>query len=118
MMQLAVGQKLWFVPRYEHNARDVEVVKVGRKWAHVTGYFGRPIRIDVETLRPHEDDTSGQCYLSRQQCEEHLAREAAWKAFLRDIESKLSRWKCPAGVTVEKIHEARKLLGLEVVTAC
>ena len=109
-MQLQVGQKLWFVPSSDYKKPcEVEIKKIGRKWAH-TEQHCQVLRIDVETLRPHEDDGMGQCYLSRDAYEAKQAIDAAWRELTKAIESQ--RWRSPDGVTVEKIAEARKLLGL------
>lgn len=106
---LTVGQKLWFVPSYNPRPYEVEVKKVGRKWAHTERNF-QTMRIDVKTMRPHENDGSGQCYLSQQHYEGYLAKEKAWREFAQVIEK--WRWRCPESVTVEKIMEVRNLLGL------
>ena len=108
-MELQVGQKLWFVPSYKFPPHEVEIKKIGRKWVH-TEHGRQTLRIDAETLRPHENDGSGQCYLSQQHYEDYLAKEKAWREFAQAIEKQ--RWRCPNGVTIEKILEVRKLLGL------
>lgn len=107
-MGLTVGQKLWFVPAYNRQPYEVEIKKIGRKWAHTDSY-SRTLRIDVETMRPHEDDGNGQCYLSREDYEAKQALSAAWREFHRAI---LYVNNVPGGMTVEKIAEARQMLGL------
>lgn len=111
IMGLTIGQKLWFVPSYNYQPFDVEVKSIGRKWAKVAG--GRTeMRLDIETLRPHEDDGSGIAYLSR---EDYEARQALSQEWLK-LRASLSRSSnAPDGVTVKKIAEARKLLGMDAV---
>lgn len=108
-MELTVGQKLWFVPGYNYQPFDVEVVKIGRRWATVENYMHRAIRIDIETMRPHENDGNGLCYLSREDYETKQALGVAWRNLCSDISR---MYRTPDGVTVEKIAAARKLLGL------
>lgn len=106
---LTVGQKLWFVPSYNVRPYEVEIKKIGRKWAHTERNF-QTLRIDIETMRPHENDGSGQCYLSQQHYEDYQAREKAWREFTSAVDKQ--KWRCPDGVTVEKIMEIRNLLGI------
>lgn len=108
-MELTVGQKLYFVPAYNRQPYEVEVKKVGRRWASAVN--GRiKMRLDIETLCPHEDDGSGIAYLSREDYEQRLALDVAWRELHKAL---IYRDRLPNGVTVEKIAEARKLLGLD-----
>jgi hypothetical protein len=105
-----VGQKLWFVPL--HNNRqpyEIEIVKVGRKWLHTGGNI--PIRINVETLRPHDDDWSGRAYLSKEEHDAEVALNQKWREFRKSLEG--YSWHTPKGVTVEQIEQAMQVLGLK-----
>jgi hypothetical protein len=108
---LKVGQKLWLV--YHERRRgepcEVEVVKVGRKWATLNRNRGR---IDIETL--HLDgghySSAGRCYLFKEQYESERDLSIAWVGFKREIHDMSG--VAPKGVTIEKIKQARELLGL------
>lgn len=107
-MELTVGQKLWFVPKYRYSPYEVEIKKIGRKWIH-TESNSRNLRIDAETMTAHDADGNGMCYLSREDYEARQELSMAWRNFSDDIRK---TYRVPNGVTVEKIAEARKLLGL------
>lgn len=104
-----VGAKLFLVPSFNRSGgRDVVINKVGRKWAE---YDGR-CRVDMASGRCDGDYGSpGQLYASREAYEAACALDKAWDAFRRNI----SHWygPAPAGVTLENICEARRLLGME-----
>lgn len=101
-----VGQTLCFVPNYDRKPREVTITKVGRKWLHCKAY-GQTIRVDVATLRPHEDDASGNFYHSHAEYEQKAALGSAWDEFRRTV---ARGYSAPAGVTVEKIQQATALL--------
>lgn len=101
-----VGDTLFFVPNYDRQPREVKITKVGRKWLHCRIY-GQMIRVDVATLRPHENDTSGKFYNSLAEYEQKEALGNAWPAFQRLV---ARGYYAPDGVTVEKIQAATALL--------
>ena len=105
---LKVGQQLWYVPsdiRFR-KPEFVTVTKVGRKWASLNW---RGYRISIDDLRVDGDAYSspGQCYLSKEEYDQAMERQSAWKA-LYD----LMRWQsvCPDGVDIADIRQARSLL--------
>lgn len=106
--KLAVGQKLWFVET-DHMGRARggslrEVTKVGRQWAHL----GDNLRISMETLKADSPDYSlARAYLSKEAFDAENALVRAWDQFLRACQH---RGLPPAGVTVENIAEAARLL--------
>lgn len=69
MKKLKVGQKLWFVPSYGRRAKpyEVEVVKVGRKWAYINGR--RRIHIESLVVDGGDYQSPGCCYLSKEEHE-------------------------------------------------
>src|SRR4051812_39221275 len=104
MINLVVGQKLWWVNnRNRPDAYEVVVTKVGRKWATIDDRH----RIDLSTL--HADragySSPGRCYLSRTDWEAETALNAAWEEFRREVGNIYRR---PAYVTLENIATARK----------
>jgi hypothetical protein len=110
-MTLTVGQKLWFVwaDKRRGDPHEVTVTRIGRKWAYLDRY--ETYRIDSNTLAVDGGagrSSPGHCYLSREGYEASLARNRAWN----DLRKEIDRRKRPAGVTVEQIAEARRLLGL------
>ena len=107
---LQVGQKLWYVPHRHHRRGEpyeVEVTKVGRKWATV-GEGWRQERIDLETMQADGKGYSspGTCYLSREHYETEQERLAAWSQLTKALQYS----RCPAGVTTEGIKQAMQLL--------
>jgi hypothetical protein len=118
MPALTVGQKLLYVEggqnrikARESEPREVEIVKIGRQYATLKGNWGR---INIKTLEIHgEGYTSpGRCFLSTEHWEQHKAAERTWNAFGRAMGS---RWRCPEGLTAERIREAAALLGIELL---
>ena len=105
-MKHEVGQKLWLVHRQisHGETEEVEVVKVGRKW--LTLSCG--CRVEVDNLRTEGSDSTT-CYLSRNAWEEDMALRESWRKFRLDVEGKTF---IPLGVTVQKISDARKILGM------
>jgi len=82
---LSVGQKLWFVPR-RGEAQEVEVIKVDRKWAYISG--SRPdLRVDVETLSADGRGYSspGQCHMDREAYELDVTRRKEWSEWYGDL---------------------------------
>lgn len=112
-MSLQVGQKLWYVPNDKRwgKEQEIEVTKVGRKWANV-GYLGR---IDIETLSVDGRGYSspGQCYLSREEWERNEVLSDAWWEFKELIKKTNKR---PEGITIESIEQAKRLLGLDAAS--
>jgi hypothetical protein len=112
-MKLEVGQKLWYYRSY-HYKRDevtepveVEVVKVGRKWATLN-YHGR---ISLETLAVDGGEymSPGRCYLSREAHDAELALNTAWAVFQSTVRE---THQMPEGLTVAEIEAAMKILRL------
>lgn len=100
------GQKLYFVPAYNHSPYEVTIIKVGRKILHCKS-AGQILRLYAETLKAHVDDWSGQAYLSQAEYEQRVALSQAWDEFRRKVAQRYSE---PTGVTVEKIQQATALL--------
>ena len=83
---LTVGQELYYVPadrRYLHQAKTVQVKKVGRKWAEVDAWLGR---VNIETLFVDGGGyaSPGRCWLDKEAWEAEERRRQAW-AELREI---------------------------------
>lgn len=106
-MKLTVGQKLCFVPNRKYmSPRFVTVAKIGRKW--VTAAENSTLRFDKDTMQA-DGYWTGSAYQSYEHYEETKAITQAWTDFC----DKMKWYNQPDGVTVEKIAEARKLLGLD-----
>ena len=103
-MTLTTGQKLWLVPaRGFGEPQEVEVGKIGRKWAGlIPAYAGR---VDMETLGLDSSSFPGRCYGSREEWEEQSALGKAWIALHRELP-----YRPDKNVTIEDIAKARELL--------
>ena len=100
---LKVGQKLWYVPS-RGASYEVEVTKVGRKWATVGEGF-RPERIDLETW--YADGSSpGRCYLNQETYLQELELSKVWGR----LQEAIRYGTRPDGVTLDDIKQAMKLL--------
>ena len=109
---LAVGDKLWFVPSFRPGtSREVEAVKVGRKWATVAD-DGCEFRVEMKELAANGWVLcqAGQCWTSREAYEEHRSVAALWLGFRRAIFMKSS--VPPVGAA--QIRQAAELLGVKL----
>ena len=109
---IAVGQKLWFVPREMRSPLAPgywTVESVGRRWI---SFQDKRYRADKDTLIVDGGDynSPGQCHVSREAFEAERERMRAWH-YLRVRMSDMSR--PGASVTLEDIHTAEVLLGLQ-----
>lgn len=108
--KLHVGQKLWFEPyRRFRNACEVEVEKIGRKWATLADQKGR---INKETLVMDGGEYSlpGRCWLSREECERARETVRLWQNFKR----KLDRTSDVPPIAADVIRQAAELLGVKL----
>lgn len=104
--KLTLGQKLWLAPAHSRRgAYEVEVTKIGRRWAELSGNNGR---VDMETLwlDGGEYSSPGRCWLSREEYEDYRAADIAWNALF--YQQHRSR---PPSVTAAAIREAGRSLG-------
>jgi hypothetical protein len=106
-VNLTVGQKLFL--RYEYYRGDslteTTVQSIGRKFVNLAGgsrLFKGTLDLDGS------NGIGGHAYLSREAFVEHEAVKAAWTAFL----DKIRYTSLPEDLTVEKIRQAREILGL------
>lgn len=107
MADYQVGQQLYFVPAHKpSHARLIEIEKVGRKWL-TAGRF----KIDRETLEVDGGfySSPGRCWLSQGDYEAAYRLALAWEQFKLHLQN-IPR---PTGLTLDKIREARRVLGLE-----
>ena len=110
---LKVGQKLWMVVSLNRTEEyEVEVVKIGRKWATLSGRYGRVDRVDIETLQVDSGQYTSykSVYLSRDDYLNEVALNKAWKSLSRFFSNHNNR---PAKATVESIKQAKELLGIQ-----
>lgn len=108
MENLFVGQKLWWVPsRRPGRPCEVEVLKIGRKWAQLSNSQ----RIDMQSLIADAGDfvSPGRCYPDRAKYELETSQALAWSNLRKDLSLVYER---PASATLENIQAARKLLGI------
>lgn len=114
-MSLTVGQKLFYVPRnrFGGEPREVTVVKIGRKWAHLDL---PDERIDRETLEVYSGGymAHAKVWRSREEWEVATRLEGDWGAFMKWLRNK---WQVPEGVTSSDIRTAAKALGCDLDAA-
>lgn len=102
-----IGQKLWLTRQYG-NGSEVTVTAVGRKWAQLNA--GR-YRVGINTREVLGDSCRiGQLWDSREQFEAHMLIREEWLSFVRDADE--IRHRPPPALTLEKLAQARQLLGL------
>lgn len=104
-----VGQTVF----YSDNDRkgriyQTKIESIGRKWVNLERHAGR---FDKETMLMDggQYGISGRVYLTAEAYHNEQAVEALWKKF-RDAYTS----QAPDGVTVDAIHEAARLLKLEI----
>lgn len=104
-----VGQKLFYVGRNNAQSKqEITISGVGKKWLTIDNH----LRLDIETLIADGGDYTppGAAYLSEQDYLDLLALQGAWLHF----KSLLSSHRVPEDVTIEKINQAKAILGLGV----
>lgn len=107
-MTLTIGQKLYDKDPYRSSYNEYTVEKIGRKWAQLD----RGARCTVDTLHLDCGDYgTRKLYPSIEEHQVALRLDAAW----RDLERDLRYAKRPNGLTVEKINDIRRELGLKVL---
>lgn len=101
------GQKLYWVYSESRQGapREVEIVKVGRKWLELSNRY----RVDRETLCADGRGYSspGRCHLSKEEYEQRVSRTRAWESMRRRV---MERWQPHEGVDVAAIQQAERLL--------
>lgn len=110
MLEIEVGQKLWFVPRqrYLGEPKFVTVEKCGRKWLTLdNGYRADVATLNVDGGRGYYSPAA--CYYSREEWEAEKALKEAWVGFRGAVDRSLTM---PSGTTLERIEQARKMLAL------
>ena len=103
-----VGQKLYYVGRNNTRTRqEVTISSVGKKWLTVDNH----LRLGIETLIADGGDYAppGTAYLSQQDYLNLLALQGAWL----HLKSLLLSHRVPEDVTIEKINQAKAILGLD-----
>lgn len=110
-MKIHVGQQLYWVPSqpYAYSKGMTTVTKVGRKWAELDNRY----RIDIRTMVADGGGYSspGRCYQSQEEHERIVEEQRTWSTFRDKIANK---YRCPDGITTEKIREAAKVLGINL----
>lgn len=87
--------------------RLLTVEKVGNRWLTLSNDY----RVDKDTLEVDGGSYSspGRCWLSQQEYEDAVAVRTAWNSLGEQM-----RVFQPAGLTLEKIEEARRVLGMGI----
>lgn len=112
---LKVGDKLWRVlANHRHidgPGVEVEVTKVGRKWATI-GQGYQPYRIDLETWSIDGGDHSspGRCYASQETYRESIRLQDAWRKLMSFMSSTYGN--VPPGIDLAWIEAVHEKLGI------
>ena len=103
------GQMLWMVPTGNRYLKPgfVKIVRVGRVWLTLDN--GCRANIDGLMLDGGDYMSPGACYLTKEEWETEKALSAAWNSFRSDVDRER---RIPAGITVQSIIDARKILDL------
>lgn len=112
---LNVGDTAYLVV-HDHRSTgfNLTVTRVGRKWLYLSGYYGREVAVDIQTGTMKSDITGATLYESKDAYEAFRKRRQAWLT-LRGKISQFYGYNMPSGVTAEDIHEAARLLGLNLM---
>ena len=112
-MKFEVGQKVVVVFNERRNERieEFEVTKIGRVWAQISAGGAYEYRFNLESLLIDGGQymSPGRIYLSREEYETEKATEGVWKVFRECVDR---TWK--PEISVEKIREAAKILGIDL----
>ena len=109
---LSVGQKLIYVPSHVNRRTapmiyEVEVEKIGIRWAYLKGGFSRIDRNDLYA-DGGQYSSPGQCYLSREAYETKLRIARLWETFREKT------YRRPMGLDADAILRAAECLGIEL----
>lgn len=101
--KFTVGQVLYYVPRGYGTPENVTITKIGRVWLSLSN--GE--RCDFDLVVDSQYGSAPRCYLSKEIYEEGVALEKEWFQLRNELSSRM-----PAGMTREKISQARKIMGI------
>lgn len=110
---LVAGQLLWYVPKHG-NPHYIEIKKIGREYAtaNTPGYSHYPERVRMTDLVVMNDSgygyaDHGRCYLTREQREVEIARQAAWSQIFKFVQG---NYNVPSHLTAEALDQIAGIL--------
>ena len=103
--EYVVGQRLWWVEG-NGKGRRVTIKEIGHEWMTLSN--GQDVTSDTLAVRWVDGPPTGHCYGTRKAHRKSVAREM-WYRLWND----LGKTAMPDGMTIERIAQARELLGLE-----
>lgn len=115
MLGVKKDQKVWFESLRVHRRGCVLTVdKVGRRW--ITFVEDPSIHADRDADEVYEKQAArayrlGKIWVSEDACKEAKKLFAQWVNFCKTLGS--AYYRLPRGMTIERIAEARKALGME-----
>lgn len=115
MLGVKKGQKVWLESSaYREKGRVLTVDKVGRRW--ITFVEDTHIHVDRDSDVAYERKTGdtyrrGKIWVSEEEACAAKALFAQWLNFCSTLGS--AKYKPPRGMTLERLVEARKILGME-----
>lgn len=103
-----VGDTVYFdSDKQWHSSREVTIEKVGRSYLHLSSGY----RANKKNLQVTDGEYGiGWLHPSKAVCDAIHARSNAWHV----LRNKISRNELSDNITTEAIHEAAKLLGIEL----
>jgi hypothetical protein len=109
LKKLKVGQKLFLVRNYGPSI-EVEIEKVGRKWAQLDNRY----RINIETMCVDGGggNSPGRCYFSEVEYRQKVESDNFWRNFIRKVNQ--YNWNTPSGITVDDMRDAAKILKINL----
>lgn len=108
MPDVAVGQKLWFVPsRYRGQPHEIIVEKIGRKY--ITADQGT-LQLHIGTLVEKSKYDKGIAYVDRIAYQAQQRREARWNVIVTRIQNQWGR--PPPGITDDQLKQIETILGI------
>jgi hypothetical protein len=101
------GQTVWLVlSDNRHTCRPARITRVGRKWATLDD--GNRFDVTNGLLDGRNYSSPGRVWLSSEAHAQHVELVKSW----RQLNSATDAYAPPAGLTLERIAQARELLGL------
>lgn len=108
---MKIGDKVWIVWSHHRNnvvPQEATVTAIGRKW--ITINDRNRFEIGSMYLDGKGYASPGSVWSSPEEYHNSLSLNQAWSGIQTAV---INAHRCPDGVTVERIEEARKLLGLD-----
>jgi hypothetical protein len=113
MLGVKKDQKVWFEASLQRDNRELTVATVGRRWITFVEDPSMHADRDTDVVYDRADRTSrrGKLWVSEGLFSSIKKLEAQWMDFCSTLGT--LKYRPPRGMTLERIVEARKVLGME-----